>query len=334
MLGAFDRARDMTRRLLNFGKGASAPRQIVSVKAIIEESCNLSLRGSNTEFSLCFSEPLLSVHANATELSEVFCNIVLNARQAMKDAGRLCVTATNRTVAEANEEQLQPGEYVLVEIQDSGPGIDAAVQQRIFEPFFTSKRDGSGLGLAMSRAIVGGYGGHVAVVSSLGEGATFRVWLPATGRATARQAPESIRGTGHGSGRILVLDDDEVICRIAALQLAKQGYEVETSTDGEQAIELYRRSRANGQPFDLLILDLTVRHGMGGVETLTKLRQEDPAVVALACSGLTDEAALAEVKACGFAGLLAKPFLAHELASMVRAAMATEAQSASSRSAS
>jgi len=322
IIGAFQRAREMTRRLLNFGKGTAAPRRVVPIRPIVEESCRLSLAGSSTRLDIECREPLCEVHANATELGEVFGNIALNARQAMQDSGELRVSITNQTVGDADATSLGPGEYVSIEFKDSGPGIDAATQQRIFEPFFTSKPEGSGLGLAMSRAIVNSYGGQIELSSSLGTGTTFRVWLPATAQLTKVASATPVPLPDRVAGRILVLDDDETIGRIMSCQLQKQGYEVQVATDGARAIELHRQARTDGQAFDLLIFDLTVSNGLGGAAALAVLRGESPGIVALACSGRADEATAAEVKAQGFVGLLAKPFLAHELASLVSAVIA------------
>jgi PAS domain S-box-containing protein len=323
LVSAFERAREMSRRLLAFGKGTTAPRQVVSVRTTVEESCRLSLVGSKTELRLDFVEPLYNVSANATELSEVFCNIAINARQVMGDSGMLQVTANNRWHEGNASGELCNGQYVVVEFRDNGPGIDVAMQQRIFEPFFTSRRDGSGLGLAMCRAIINSYGGKISLSSSSGAGATFEVWLPATEQPVTNQALPVKLVPEKGSGRVLVLDDEELICRLAARHLERLGYEVTTATTGEAVIALYEKARAEGRAFDLFILDLGIHQGMGGVATLAALRAMDADIVALACTGEADETAAAEVKAQGFVGLLGKPFWGHELASMVKATMAT-----------
>jgi CheY-like chemotaxis protein len=323
LVNAFERARDLSRRLLSFGKGTTAPRLVVSVKAAVEESCNLSLAGSATELRLELSESLYNVQANPTELSEVFCNIILNARQVMRDAGTLLVSAANHEVGRDPKIELRPGQYVLIEFRDNGPGITAAMQQRIFEPFFTSRRGGSGLGLAMSRAIVNSYGGKITVESSEGLGAAFQVWLPAADEPLADETPVPEPDTDRGTARILVLDDEELICRLAARHLERLGYQVSTANTGEEIIAQYKKARQEGRPFDLYILDLSIQNGMGGAATLAALRDLDADVVALACTGRADEGAIAEVKAQGFVGLLGKPFWVHELASMVKAAMAT-----------
>ena len=323
---AFQRAKDLTQRLLSFGKGGNLPRQTLNVRALIKESCQLALTGSSTRVQLELPETLWNVHANATELSQVFCNIIINARQAMQDAGALRITAANCSIEATDGTGLNPVNYVTLQFCDSGPGMDAPLLERIFEPFFTSKPQGTGLGLAMSHSIVSSLGGRITAHSSPGVGATFQIWLPASSERLESLIPPATPNADIGSGSILVLDDDEQVCWITSRLLQKQGYRVVTATRGEQAIELYRDALSEKKLFDLIILDLTVRDGLGGEATLEQLRKMDPQVVALACSGYTDEATLLRVTQLGFVGMLRKPYLAHELYSIVKATMASNAQ--------
>ena len=321
VLNAFTRAKDLTFRLMRFGKGGNLQRRLIHLNSLIEESCAFALSGSGIGLSLEVSPSLWSVHANATELSQVFCNIIINARQAMADSGTLQISAENFRMAGSDASGLAPGDYVRLRFSDSGPGIDPHLLSRIFEPYFTSKAQGSGLGLAMSHAIVTNHGGRLTARSSDGAGASFEIVLPASDKPVLDSIAPPAPHLNRGSGTILWMDDNEQLCRLTALLLLKQGYSVTSAHRGEQAIELYRTAKSS-RPFDLVVLDLTVQGGMGGFDTLARLRELDAQVVALACSGYTDEETSLRVTQAGFHGLLGKPFLAHELYSAVQTAIA------------
>jgi CheY-like chemotaxis protein len=264
---------------------------------------------------------LWHVFASASELSEVFNNLILNARQAMRDSGTLSISAENVTIDPSVDGELTPGDYAVIRFQDTGPGVDPAIRQRVFEPFFTTKPEGTGLGLAMSHAIIRDHGGRIAVTAAPGGGAAFEVWLPALRDKDASIIPQATHDTSLGSGRILLLDDDAAIRLLATRVLEKRGYQVAAASTGEEIIELYRNAKELGQPFDLVILDLTVPGAMGGEPTFAALREIDSGVVALASSGYSDDATISRLTGLGFVGMLAKPYLAHELRSTVKAAI-------------
>ena len=320
ILSAFECAKDLTRRLLNFGKGGAMPKRAVGVRSIIEECCTLALSGSLTQWQLDVPEGLTPVHASGTELSQVLCNIIINARQAMQDAGKLQINARDCTVSATDNTQLAPGDYVRIELRDFGRGMNDAVLARIFEPFFTTKSEGTGLGLAMCHAIISEHGGRISVNSSPGAGATFTIWLPASSDGVA-SVRKTLPASKPGTGRILVLDDNDQVREITSRLLQKQGYQVTAVDTGERAIEEFEGARGKGQPIDLLILDLNIRGGLGGEQTLARLRLTHPEVVALACTGSTDTFTTERLKAAGFVGVLGKPFFAHELYSTVQAAI-------------
>lgn len=316
-LKAFTRARDLSQRLLNFGKAGTPQRRVVALEPIIRDSYQLALSGSGTRLQLDISPSLLNVHANPTELSQVFCNLIINARQAMGDTGTLKIVAENGSI------QATQDPVVKIRFIDDGPGIAPEVIHRVFEPYFTSKADGSGLGLAMCRAIVTHHHGQISVQSTQGAGATFEITLPASSQL-AETTPHYDTRSAMGSGRVLWMDDNEQLCRLTAALLTKQGYQVEVAGTGDEAISKYEDAVANATPFDLIVLDLTVQGGRGGFETLLELRERYPEVKALACSGYSDEETLVKVKEAGFRGLIAKPFLAHELYGALQDAMSAQ----------
>jgi CheY-like chemotaxis protein/anti-sigma regulatory factor (Ser/Thr protein kinase) len=257
------------------------------------------------------------VFADETQLSQVFTNLVLNARDALRGHGRIHVRARNVRVGEGDS-VLSAGPFVEVSIRDEGPGIDSANLERIFDPFFTTKPTGNGLGLASSYSIVGRHGGKLYVESSKGNGATFYVMLPAVhGDAPQKRSERPPRPVDR-SGRILVMDDESALRRIIALCLADVGYRVEQAHDGAQAVVEFDRARQAGDPFDAVILDLTVRGGMGGLDALERLKALDPDVRAIAASGYSDSPVLGDCERYGFAGALAKPFHFTMLVNLLR----------------
>jgi CheY-like chemotaxis protein len=196
---------------------------------------------------------------------------------------------------------------VEITVRDQGIGIPPAHLARIFDPYFTTKEKGSGLGLATSYSIIGNHGGIINVASELGKGSVFTIYLPAS-----RQRPEPLpdkkdRGS-EKRGRVLVMDDEEVVRKVAGELIAALGHRVELVRHGEEAIAAYEKARDSGVPFDAVILDLTIRGGMGGMETLQKLKERDPGVKAIVSSGYSDDSILAEYTKQGFAGVLSKPY--------------------------
>ncbi len=320
-LSVFGRARDLTESLLTFAKGGGPIRRAVSVPDILQESCALSLSGSSIRYELSADEPLKLVEANANQLSQVFSNIILNARQAMGDNGTLRISAKNCSLEAGRVGTLPEGEYVIVSFKDSGPGIPERVMPKIFDPFFSTKQKGSGLGLATSYSIIKNHGGHIRATSHAGTGATFEIWLPAWKGERSEEIEETAPEDALGSGRILIMDDEDSVRNVAQTMLARAGYEVIGAVDGAEALKLYREAFSARNPYDLVILDLTVRGGIGGEKTLAELRKIDPHVVGIASSGYLNSVALPQLKQYGFAGSLPKPYSRHELLSTVRAAI-------------
>jgi CheY-like chemotaxis protein len=235
----------------------------------------------------------------------------------MRGEGIVTVRARNHQVMRPDS-LLSAGPFVEITVRDDGPGIEPANADRIFDPFFTTKPTGSGLGLASSYSIVTRHGGTLRVESSKGHGATFFVLLPAVhGEAPAKPRPKPTR-TLDRSGRILVMDDESALRRIIALCLTDVGYRVEQASDGEKAIAEFEKARRAGDPFDAIILDLTVRGGMGGLDALEQIKAVDPEVRAIAASGYSDSPVLGDFERYGFVGALAKPFHFTMLVNLLR----------------
>jgi PAS domain S-box-containing protein len=319
VMSVFSRARDLAHHLLAFAKGGSPVRKKLNASVVVKESCALSLSGSRIQHNVVVDKNLWLIEADANQLSQVFNNIIINARQAMDDHGTMDITVRNCPAPEGGDGALPPGEYVEIHFKNDGPGIPSDVLPRIFDPFFTTKKEGSGLGLATSYAIIKNHGGHINAASPPGHGVSFRVWLPALREAIEERSKEVPPEETAGEGRVLLMDDEESICKLAKAILIKAGYRVSTASNGQEALRAYRQAVASRQPFDLAILDLTIRGGMGGEETLAELRTVNPHIAAIASSGYSDAVVLSRMKELGFLGVLPKPYLAHELLSTVKA---------------
>jgi two-component system, cell cycle sensor histidine kinase and response regulator CckA len=317
-IAVFERARDLTQSLLTFAKGGGPVRRVVDVSNIIRESCSLSLSGSSIRHEYTSEEDLELIEANANQLSQVFTNIILNARQAMGDNGVLKIFANNCTLKTGQIGSLPKGNYISIRFEDSGPGISEKVIPKIFDPFFSTKQKGSGLGLATSYSIIKTHGGHIQASSLKEGGARFEIWLPSRKGEKPAELDRADFKPIAGSGRILIMDDEEALRSVAETMLTRAGYEVTTTSDGREALSIYRQAFSNHNPYDLVILDLTVRGGVGGEETLAELLKIDPRAVAIASSGYS-QTAISQLKKSGFAGVLPKPYSRHELLSVVKA---------------
>jgi two-component system, cell cycle sensor histidine kinase and response regulator CckA len=319
------RARQLTWQLLTFSKGGVPTKKTVAIPRILEECAGLVLRGSPVRCTFHIDPQLAAVHADAVQLQQVFSNILINAQEAMPTGGLIEVTAVNSTeVLKRFEHALPvvPGAYVRISITDTGIGIPAENVGSIFDPYFSTKQKGSGLGLATSHSIVKNHGGFVAVESRLGCGTTFHVNLPASVAAAAADTrePTIVTPAAH-RGRILVMDDEPAVRAIAAQMLRYLGHEAVVTDSGNAAIEQYRRALERDQPFAAVMLDLVVPGAMGGREAIEGLAELDPAVNAIAVSGYTQDSVLAEFRDYGFKAVMAKPFTLQELNSALHAAI-------------
>jgi signal transduction histidine kinase/ActR/RegA family two-component response regulator len=315
LVQAGERASALTAQLASFAKGSEPARRRVELVPLLERTFAHALRGSSVELHFDFEERLGPVLADENQLTQVFTSLAVNARDAMRGQGTLHLRARHVRI-DHGDSLLHAGPFIEVSLRDEGPGIDPAHLDRIFDPFFTTKPSGSGLGLASSYSIVTRHGGTLRVESSNGNGATFFVLLPAA-RAEAPKEPRE-SACRDRTGRILVMDDESALRRIIALCLTDVGYRVEQAPDGAQAIAEFDKAKQAGDPFDAVILDLTVRGGMGGLDALERLKALDPAVRAIAASGYSDSPVLGDFERYGFAGALAKPFHFTMLVNLLR----------------
>jgi len=316
---AGQRARQLTQQLLTFSRGGLPVKKVTSLAALIEEFSAFALAGSNVRRELTLADDLWPVEVDEGQLGQVIQNLVLNAEQAMPDGGVVRIEAANLAV-ERGDGEAPDGEppdadrWVRFRVIDEGVGIAPPDLSKIFDPYFTTKREGKGLGLATSYAIVDKHGGRVGVASEPGRGSTVTVDLPAADGAPESRAAEQPAAVGRGRGRVLVMDDEAPVREVAERMLEHLGYRVALTAEGREAVELYRREMDGSSSFDLVIVDLTVPGGMGGAEAVRRLRELDPSVRAVVCSGYSNDPVMARYREHGFVGVIHKPFDLGQLA--------------------
>jgi len=311
------RARGLTQQLLTFARGGEPVRQVASIESVIRDSSEFILRGSNVICEYDIPPDLWLVEVDQGQVSQVIQNIILNARQAMADGGKIHVVCRNLANVSDSLKRLS-GNVVSITISDTGPGIPAAVLERIFDPYYTTKDDGSGLGLSICHSIIAKHDGYIEASSRVGEGTTFNVLLPACKDTALEEHPlRKIADSGRAL-RILVMDDEDMVRDISRLMLEQLGHTVHLVKDGALAIAEYRNAMAAGSRFDLVIMDLTIPGGMGGKDAVGELLRLDPAAKVIVSSGYADNSVMADWQSHGFAGRLPKPFLMEDLREAIR----------------
>ncbi len=317
------KAKGLTYQLLTFAKREAPIKRPAPVGELIRETVSFCLRGSNIKCSLYVDSDLWLVDLDTSQFSQVITNLVINAKQAMPQGGHLGVSVRNVRMEPNNLFLIPEGNYVEIIIEDEGIGIPQEYLSRIFDPYFTTKEEGTGLGLAISYSIIQKHGGHIRVKSEVGKGTSFYIYLPALERQK-----EGIKISKEqiitGRGRILVMDDEEIIRSTIREALEFLGYDVVTVPDGKGAIKEMSLAIENGEPFDLVILDLTIPGGIGGKEVLRYIRRLDPGIKAIVASGYVNSLAFNKFKGYGFHGVLKKPFTIQELSSVLQEVLGQE----------
>jgi two-component system cell cycle sensor histidine kinase/response regulator CckA len=312
---AAQHAAHLSSQLLTFSKGGAPLKKVVSIGELLEHSAEFALYGSNLRADFDIAVDLWKAEVDAGQIEQVVNALMLNARESMPQGGTVRVRARNIVFEESANGPLPTGRYIKVSITDRGAGISDELRTKIFDPYFTTKPTGTGLGLAISYSIVKKHGGLLLLENSSAEGSVFAFYLRATEHAVSTpEARVAGRPFHYNHQRILVMDDEAAIRELTSQLLGTLGYEVTAVSDGLEAVRLYERALRRGEHFQAVILDATVRGGMGGVATIERLRSMDPKVNAIICSGYSDEAALSEFLAYGFRGALPKPFTRSELA--------------------
>ncbi len=305
------RAKDLTQQLLTFSKGGKPVKILSQIDNLVREAAMFAQRGSNVRCQFEFPEELRPANVDAGQIGQVVHNLVINAVQVMPEGGIIEISGENTDVDPDNQLNLSPGKYIKIVVQDQGTGIKKDHLNRIFDPYFTTKQKGSGLGLTIVYSIIEKHDGHVTVYSEPGMGSTFTIYLPASPGSTVKTAfPEET--ITFGSGRILVMDDEDFIRMLASEMLRKMGYETALARDGAEAIKMYRQAMASNQPFDAVILDLTVPGGMGGQETMARLIEIDEHVKGIVSSGYSNDPVMSNYRNYGFQSAVRKPYVIRE----------------------
>ncbi len=319
--GACQRAALLSSQLLTFAKGGVPVRRVVSVAKLVQDAVDLVRAGAQISIDVDIQNGLWFANVDGGQIGQVLHNILLNAKQAMPEGGIIEVRAGN--VAQDEGSRTKPCPSVRISIRDYGCGISAEVLSKIFDPYFSTKAGGTGLGLSTSFAIVSKHGGHISVESKPGHGSVFNIYLPASQESPAAESSVSA-GLRGGTGRLLVMDDEEAIRKLLSAILTRLGYEVQTARDGAEAIVLYEAAKASGCGFDAVLLDVTVGGGMGGIETAAKLKELDRSAKLIVSSGYSHAAAMSEFRKYGFDAVLPKPWTAAQISEVFQTVLVTE----------
>ena len=320
---------DLTKRLITFSKGGALVRRVVSINKIIKESSDAAVSGSRIHCEYSLSGDLLPVNADEFQMRQVVHNLVINSKEAMPHGGAIRLVTTNIALTPGDNLPLPPGDYVRITIEDQGRGIREEDLPKIYDPYFTTKgmgeEKGMGLGLAVVYSIIKRHNGHIAVESTPGKGATVNVYLPAHKIENAVVERLGVV-SGLSRGKVLFMDDEKMIRDVSRKILESLGYKVALAANGAEAIQFYRDALDSNEPFDAVILDLEVKEGMGGRETMQKLLSLDPHIKAIICSGYTDDPVVSHHADYGFKDALTKPHKVEELDAMLRRIIADPAE--------
>jgi PAS domain S-box-containing protein len=304
---ASHRAKELTQKLLTFSKGGAPIKETAKMSKLIKDSAEFILSGTNTKCNFFLPDKLWPTYVDKGQISQAIQNLCLNAHEAMRESGTVELKAENTVITEEDNLDLRSGHYIKLSVKDYGRGISPVDLPKIFDPYFSTKREGGGLGLSIVHSIVERHGGHVAVHSDLGKGTVFTLYIPALYEKETVQEEKSSRPV-VGSGRILFMDDEKMLRDVVSAMLDIMGYKVTVAANGEEAIKVFKEVQASGDSFDVVILDLTIPGGMGGRDTVKELISIDPSVRAIVASGYSNDPVLAEFEKFGFKGAMVKPF--------------------------
>ncbi len=310
------RAADLTQQLLTFSKGGEPVKRKILLNTLPEEAARVVISNSNNELSYSSDSDLLPVEVDSNQISQVIQNIVLNGVQAMDEAGVVTIHSRNYIQEDADTPGVIPvGKYVHISIRDQGKGISPDLQDKIFDPYFTTRKEGQGLGLSICHSVINNHNGYITVDSKPGEGTVFHLYLPAVegdvqvaGTRTVADLQEKIT-----ESKIMIMDDEAIIRDLVTRILITEGYSVVAASDGEEAVRMYREMFEASAPPDVVITDLTVPGGMGGKYAAAEILKINPAAKLIVSSGYSNDPVLAHYSDYGFSEVLPKPYRRKEL---------------------
>jgi len=310
-------ASDLIKKFVTFSTGGEPVKGIISVRDLVEQVAELALSGSNVLCEPEFDDPLLPVEADKDQIDRVLYNVIENARQAMPGGGIMEIAAQVIESGAENRERglaIKDGQYVRILIKDHGIGIAQDELPNIFDPYYSKKERGSekgmGLGLSVAWSVIRKHNGYIHAESEIGTGTSVYIYLPASEKPSPAEkktdaAPVSAPGR---TKRILLMDDEKMVREMCIQMLGRLGYEVETASHGQEAVEMYQKAVKTDRPFDAVILDLTIKGGMGGKEAIKRLIGIDPDVRAIVASGYSSDPIMSDFKNHGFIASVAKPY--------------------------
>ncbi|KAF0188607.1 MAG: PAS/PAC sensor hybrid histidine [Desulfobulbaceae bacterium] len=319
------RAGGLAHQLLTFARGGEPVKKVVSLQHIIHETVSFVLHGSNVKGDVDIPDSIHAIEADEGQLSQVFHNIVINAVQAMPGGGNIYVTAENEKLNAGNLMALPEGDYVKLSFTDQGCGIPESDLIKIFDPYFTTKFSGNGLGLASAHSIVSRHGGQIGAISTAGIGTTFTIHLPSIGETYSAFQTESVvqAADTQKSGSILVMDDEEMILDMVVGMLEYLGYTVTKCLNGSEAIAQYKAAKESGSPFSAVIMDLTIPGGMGGKEAAVRILKIDPQACLVVSSGYSNDPIISDFKSYGFNAAIVKPYTMNDLGKLLSSLLAS-----------
>ncbi|KPU44557.1 blue-light-activated protein [Oxobacter pfennigii] len=309
-------AKDLTRQLLTFAKGGEPIVTTLTIGKILKDTISFTLSGSNVLGEVFVPDDLWAVEADESQINQVFNNLILNAKQAMPKGGKIQVKAYNIEDGSSAIPVLENRKYIQISIEDEGIGIPEKNLNKIFDPYFTTKPNGSGLGLATAYSIIKRHNGHISVESWEGKGTRFNIYLPASTDIVTED--KVVEEDYSYSGKILIMDDEKAVRDVVGMMLSHIGYDTEYATDGDDALRIYKEHIEYKKPFDAVIMDLTIPGGMGGLDAIKYFTEFDPDVKAIVSSGYSNSAVMANYREYGFSGVIAKPYTIEELGKVLQ----------------
>lgn len=313
---AVNQAKDLAQQLLTFSKGGAPLKNITSIIDLIKNASSIVLRGSNVRYELQAPDDLLSVRIDQGQISQVINNLIINADQAMPEGGIIKIKSENIQIKKNQDFPLPSGKYIKISIGDQGTGISEEYLNKIFDPFFTSKPNGNGLGLTICYSIIKKHNGYITVESKIGHGTIFYIYLPAF-QDKMIETIKVEKNISTGKEKILVMDDEKIVRDVIISMLKHLGYNANGSEDGNEAIMLYKKAMKANSPFDIVIMDLTIPGKMGGKKAVKKLLEIDPSARVIVSSGYSNDPIMANYKQYGFKGFITKPYKIEELSEIL-----------------